>query len=154
MPSLILSQEQKENRADVDNNEENDSSIDGDDGNVFIFVISTHVDTPALDNRISEEQIRSLDAAATRSEHDREVANWIEHNVLWSKIHDERELNLMTNEIKKYAYGNLWRLSMKTLKDHLMEENREHRKCTNLPDMRSTSPCQFGALTSDFFLNE
>ena len=40
---------------------------------------------------------------------------------------------------------------MKTRMEHLIEENGEHRKFRRLPDMRSDSPCQLGALVSKVF---
>ena len=35
--------------------------------------------------------------------------------------------------------------------EHLMEENREHRKFACLPDVCSNSPSQLGALTHESF---
>ena len=47
-----MSQEHQDNRAEKDINEENDSSVDEDDGNMFTFAITTHVDDPAPESKM------------------------------------------------------------------------------------------------------
>ena len=42
-------------------------------------------------------------------------------------------------------------MNMKTLMDHIAEENVEHRKCGFLTDMYSNLPCQLGTLRSESF---
>ena len=49
------------------------------------------------------------------------------------------------------AYDNLWGINMNTLMEHLIEENEKHLKFECLPDVRSNSPCQLGALISESF---
>ena len=45
---LIASQQQQDNRTDVENDEEEGSFVDGDDDNRFSFARSNPVDAPAL----------------------------------------------------------------------------------------------------------
>ena len=75
----------QQNRVDTNKNEENDSSIDGEDANRFTFVRHIPVDTQALENRMSEVEKRGLGSSTTRNEHGRVIANWIEHKVLQKK---------------------------------------------------------------------
>ena len=99
----------QDNRTDTENDEEGDSSVDEDDDNRLSFVRSIHVDPSALENRMSESELRIQDAASARNECDRVVANWIEHKIIWNKLYDKRELNLLPNETRKYFHENYWK---------------------------------------------
>ena len=49
------------------------------------------MDTPALENRLSEAESRVQDSATAINERDRAVENWIEHKVPWNKLYNKRE---------------------------------------------------------------
>ena len=51
------------------------SSIEEDDGNRFAFSRSITFNALTVENRMSEEELRSLDVVATRNDHDKAVAN-------------------------------------------------------------------------------
>ena len=122
----MTSEQNQENRADADNNEENNSSIDGEDDNRLTFVRSIPIDAPALESLMQEAEQRGLDAVAARNEHERVISVWIEHEVLQSELHNERELNIKPNGISIDTHDDLWGINMKTIMEHLMEENGEN----------------------------
>ena len=55
-----------------------------------------------------KQKTRSLDAAAARNENEIVGANWVEHNVPLSKLHNKRELNHKHNKSRIYVHDNLW----------------------------------------------
>ena len=81
------------------------------------------MDQPALENRMSEEERRVQDAEVPKIDHDRSLSNWMEYKVPWTKIFTKRELNLRPSETIINACDNLWGINIKTLMEHLIEED-------------------------------
>ena len=81
-----MHKQQQESRADADRNEEEGSSVDGDDDDRLAFVRLIPVDAPELERRVLEVELRTQDAIATRNECDRATANWTHHKDLWSEL--------------------------------------------------------------------
>ena len=66
------------------------------------------------------------DDVAADKEHERVVANWIEHNVKWRKLKNKKELNWDFNvKIDTYKYS--WGVNMKFLLDSVIKESGEER---------------------------
>ena len=95
--SLIVSEQNNYDCSDADNNEDNNSSAEGDNDYMFAFVRSIMGDSPATNRGISEVEKRNACAAAARSEYERVSANYVEYYVPWSKLYNKRELNSQPN---------------------------------------------------------
>ena len=88
-----MSQEHQGNRAGTDIDEESELSIDGDDDSRLTLVRSFSINALSLENRILEVELRSSDDVAARDEHDRAVANWMEHDAPWRTLCNKTQLN-------------------------------------------------------------
>ena len=110
---LITSEQNKDNVTDVENNEEHDSSSEGEDDDRINFARCIPDYAPATKSGISEAEKRSSYSVATRNEHEKVTANLIECEVLWSKLYNKRELNIKNNGSSIDVYDNLWVINVK-----------------------------------------
>ena len=68
----------------------------------------------------------------------------------WRKLHTKKELNRDQN-YKIEMHKHSWRIVMKVILDHLIQESGEDRQFGCLTEMCCNSPCQLGVLTSESF---
>ena len=97
--------------------------MEDDDDIIISFLRAALVDQLVLQRIMSEEEKRVQDAEAARNDYDREIVNWIEFKVPWTKLHSKIEFNLRPNRTRIDAHDDSWRISRKALVEYLMEEN-------------------------------
>ena len=76
-----MSKQNNDNCVCGDDNEDNDSSTEGENDKMLVFVQSIHDDSPETNRCISEVKKNILDTTAARSEHERFSDNYVEFKV-------------------------------------------------------------------------
>ena len=76
---------QSEEHAETDDKDDSDTETDADGR--FSF---TRTEFPMRKKNVPEFKKKNSDAIATETEYERAIANWIKHEVKWSKSHAKK----------------------------------------------------------------